>query len=530
VVSMMNCPYCGKLTDPKLESCPHCGGPMHAKTPPQEVAASRVLHRCPSCKSPVQDGDIICVRCGTNLLTGEKIAAGRIVEAPESERRTWLWITAGVVAALLLVAGLSGAYIYLSRDPVQEALRLGHAGDFLEAVNVLEAYVSNHPKKAEAHLVLGKLRWQQGQDYARAAEAFREAASLDADDPAAGMLAVVAASRIPGEEGRAQTINALRREVERHPESSRARYLLALALGVNQDYAAEIQELRQVLADTPNDPEARRALGLAYALSGDTPAAVRELEEVLQLQPDDGAAAAALGMVTNLQGDSREAAVRLAQALASGTSVAPAARTRLGLLYLEQGDVEQALPLLRDARAESSSDPVAQFFYAVCLHAGKLDSEALVEYDRILSAGGPYAADAATLSAMIYLQQGLLQRASDTVARAIQLGGPSAERYTIQGRIRLLEGDENEAQQAFRNAIRTDPDYAAAHLESGLLYVGRGVLSEGVRALERYLALVGENTAGTRAPEIELLVNQLRQTIEGSASGPAPLAKEASAL
>lgn len=518
---MMNCPYCGKLTDPKLESCPHCGGPMHVKTPqPNEVTAARASHWCPSCKSPVQDGDIICVRCGTNLLTGEKIAAGRTVEAPEGERRTWIWIASAVMMALILVAGLAGAYIYLSRDPVQEALRLGQAGDVLEAINVLETYVSSHPKRAEAQLLLGKLRWQQGQDYSRAAEAFREAANLDDRDSSAGMLAVVAATRIPGEDGRTQTINALRREVERRPESSRARYLLALALGVNQDYASEIQELRQVLAETPNDPEARRALGLAYALSGDIPAAVRELEEVLQLQPDDGAAGAALGMVMNLQGNSREAAARLTQALGSGASVPPAVRTRLGLLYLEQGNVEQALPLLRDARSDPKPDPAAQFFYAVCLHAGKLDSEALVEYDRTISAGGPFAADAATLSSIIYLQQGMLQRASDTVARAIQLGGPSAERYTIQGRIRLLEGDENEAQQAFRNAIRTDPDYAAAHLESGLLYVGRGVLSEGLRALERYLALVGDSTAGTRAPEIELLVNQLRQTLEGGAGAP----------
>jgi len=67
---MSNCPYCGKLTDPNLDNCVHCGGFMKkqdaGKPMPKSEATSQT---CPSCRALVREGDIICVACGTNLLT-----------------------------------------------------------------------------------------------------------------------------------------------------------------------------------------------------------------------------------------------------------------------------------------------------------------------------------------------------------------------------------------------------------------------------------------------------------------------------
>ncbi|HNT86683.1 MAG TPA: zinc ribbon domain-containing protein, partial [Candidatus Hydrogenedentes bacterium] len=99
---MINCPYCGKLTDPKLANCPHCGGPMHAKAPsaPRGAGAKPQQH-CPSCGAAVHDGMIICVQCGTNLLTGHKIAEERKAP-PVRERRRWpLFVGFAVVVVAL---------------------------------------------------------------------------------------------------------------------------------------------------------------------------------------------------------------------------------------------------------------------------------------------------------------------------------------------------------------------------------------------------------------------------------------------
>ncbi|HPO17047.1 MAG TPA: zinc ribbon domain-containing protein, partial [Candidatus Hydrogenedentes bacterium] len=88
---MTNCPFCGKLTDPKLAACPHCGGPLRSKSSRLGGASGRSApaHQCPNCKSPVQEGDIICVRCGTNLLTGQKVAEEQRQDMPRESRR-WL--------------------------------------------------------------------------------------------------------------------------------------------------------------------------------------------------------------------------------------------------------------------------------------------------------------------------------------------------------------------------------------------------------------------------------------------------------
>ena len=75
-----------------------------------------------------------------------------------------------------------------------------------------------------------------------------------------------------------------------------------------------------------------------------------------------------------------------------------------------------------------------------------------------------------------------------------------------------LENNLPDARDAFESAISRDPNYAPAYLERGLLFVKSDVIDEGLRSLERYLELIGDDTAGTMAFEIKTLTEQLRQT------------------
>ncbi len=504
----MNCPHCGKLTDPKLENCLHCGGPVRVKAPREGAARGLAAHQCPNCKSPVQEGDIICVRCGTNLLTGQRISEEQTRER-RAPRRPWARIAIGVMLATAAVAALGYALYYLSQDPVSEAIRLSQNNNVLEAINVLQRHVAANPRRAEAQALLGRLHYQ-AQQFGKAAEALSEAARLQPDEGDWALMAAAAAARLPGDEGRARLTALLREMSASRQANAQTLHLLALTLGAGGDYAGQAETLRKILEMDPNHAQARRDLGIALAMQGDFEGAEREIRAALQIHSEEADAVAVLGLLPQDDATTAEKVALLERALQSGVRVEPAIRARLGLFRIQEGDFAGALPLFRDAKADPASD--GAFFYALCLQQSNLDTEALSEYDRIVTAGGPHAGEASIQMALIFLNQGNLQRALETTRRAAQLGAATARMYTVQGRIHLLENNINEAQQAFRNALQADPQYPAAHLENGLMLVGRGMMTEGLRELERYLELAGDDDVQGRRAEIELLVTQLRQT------------------
>jgi len=509
---MINCPYCGKLTDPSLASCPHCGGPMRAKPPqPAPGAAVNAGQRCPNCRNPVQDGDIICVRCGTNLLTGQKIAAEQEqVAKPARNWRPIVLVGVLIIAATGLIGGLA---LYLSYDPVAEAVRLSQTNLF-EAINKLQQYAERHPDKLQARLTLGKLHWQ-AQQFLKAAQDFDAVAEMPKAEKDTAWLSVAAAAKIPGPEGRDMQVAALRRVLTKEPGNPEALRLLALC---NSGDQAARKEALDALAKNGGENPSDAVLAVIQALNGDYASAEKALKAALQANPNDGNAHAALGMVAGIQEKSGdEVMAYFEKALESGSQIDAFVRIRLGVAYMAQGNFEKALPLLRDAAAGKDPNPAAVFFNALCLQQSGLTSESMVEYDRIITAGGPYAADAALQLAGLYLEQQNSGKAEDTLRRANQIGGASARAYTLEGRIRLSEGDQGAAQQAFQNAIKTDPNYANAHLENGLVYIGRGIIAEGLRELSRYLELTGADTTGTRATEIEVLVEQLKQSTQNEA-------------
>ncbi len=517
---MMNCPHCGKLTDPKLENCLHCGGPARLKAPREGKARGLPAHQCPNCRSSVQEGDIICVRCGTNLLTGQRISEEQTRER-RAPRRPWAKIAIGAMLALAAVAALGYAAYYVTQDPLSEAIRLSQNNNVLEAINVLQRHVAANPRRADAQALLGRLHYQ-AQQYGKAAEALSEAARLQPENQDLALMAAAAAARLPGEEGRARLTALLREQAASQQVNAQTLYLLALTLGAGGDYAGQAETLGKILEADPNHAQARRDLGIALAMQGDFEGAEREIRAALQNHPGDADAVAVLGLLPRDDATTAEQIALLESALQSGAHAAPAIRARMGLIRMQEGDFAGALPFFRDAREDPSSN--GAFFYALCLQQSNLDTEALAEYDRIVTAGSPYAGEASVQMALIFLSQGNLQRALDATRRAAQLGAATARMYTVQGRIHLLENNINEAQQAFRNALQADPQYPAAHLENGLILVGRGMMTEGLRELERYLELAGDDDVQGRRAEIELLVAQLRQTAGTDARGAAQAA------
>ncbi|MBX3177931.1 MAG: tetratricopeptide repeat protein [Candidatus Hydrogenedentes bacterium] len=504
----INCSICGKPVDSDMENCPHCGSPVKVGRPIVPVTPSPPLvasgAQCPSCGAAVQDGDIVCVRCGVNLLTGQQVVKKDAAASGPAVRSNTPMLLLGLAAAVLLVVGGVALFMFL-RDPVNEARTMARSGDLLGATGLLQKHTASFPDDAQAFALLGRLQLQT-QQYPDAASSFDTASSLRPSDKELGYLAVLAAGRIPGETGMQRQIAALQRLVEHHPDDQRALRMLALAQGATGAEEASGRTLEQ-LSSAGGDPgEVATYRGVTSALRGDFASAHGALDGA---PPDSADAQLARGYLAGLEGETMKAAARLDAVVSAGGPVDSEARTRLGLLQMAQGNFDQALPLLRPVDAGRPSDG-ARFFYGLCLQTAGLEDEALQEYERLVSGESRYAEDAAIQMAIIYLKRDQVDRAAESTRQGRKFGS-SARLFTVEGQVAARQGDESAAQDLFRKALQADPDYPAAHLESGLTYIRRGVLSEGVRSLRRYLELVEGGVPGGRINEVDLLVKQLEQ-------------------
>lgn len=512
--TMINCPYCGKLTDPQLDSCVHCGGFLKKQTGPRPARRSSQSQTCTNCGALIQEGDIICVACGTNLLTGQKIAEERKQQAAKatavaSNKR--YYILGGVLAAaVLLVAIIAAAAIV--RDPIARAKRLAASGRTLDAIKLLDTHTTKHTDDAAAFFVMGKLQWLSG-DMPAAAQTFEKAARLSPSNTEATRLAVLSYAQSKSPSSTDAALSLLEKAAQDNPSDGDIQYLLGLARGTKQDLTGQVQALDKARQLKTGDAAVQRAAAVAHALQDDLPTAEEQLGTADPASPDSQAAA---GIVASLKGDKTNAAKKLQSAIAGHTSIEQEALTRLGLLLIEQGNFGEALTKLNDAATRDSSNATARYFRALCMDRQRLTAQALSEYESLAENPGPYQSRAAVQAARLHLTQQNADRALQILGRVGPSPSPSdtAELETVRGRANMMLNDPEGALSAFRKAVQADSGYAPAHLEIGLLLIQRQDISEGIRELERYLKLVDEKDPDAGASQVKALVDQLKRSVQ----------------
>ena len=505
----MNCPYCGKLTDPRLDSCPHCGGLMSKGSAQGSGAKGPQKQTCPSCHTLVQDGDIICVACGTNLLTGQKISAESKLGPSAKKFSPWMIVSAvvGTVVVVCLIIGL----VFLLKDPVQTAADLSARGKNLEAIETLKEHVANKPNDARAHLGLGKLEWKS-KNYLEASRHFQEVARLESDNLEASRFALVCITAVNRGKTSANEVKILQRIANKQRNDVDTLYLLGMAKGLNNNVTEQIEALETAYNLDSSDSNIQCQLGIAYALQGDYIKAEMNLRAALRAQPDNGDIMAALGFVTRSLGNNEESMELLRQSI-ENTAARQEILIDLGLTLIREGNYSAAQPYLERAAGPARDNRIAVFFNAICLGALGLNDAAISDFKYLSQGQDEYALRACVQMAQLYLGMGGLEQARQAIEKANRMGGRSAAMYTIAGAVEAQAGAYVEAQEFLRRALETDPQYPPAHLEYGLLHVKRQAFSEGLSELERYLQLEGADSEDQSVMGIRALVEQLRQTI-----------------
>lgn len=515
--TMINCPYCGKLTDPQLDSCVHCGGFLKKQSGPRAARrAGGASQTCTNCGALIQEGDIICVACGTNLLTGQKIADERkqqqVAKVATRESNRLYYVVGGILAALILIGAVALAVI-MSSDPIAKAKRLANSGRMLDAIRTLETHTTKNTNDSRAFFELGKLHWLSN-DMPQAAQSFEKAARLDPSNDEAARFAVLGHAQTKSASGLDAQVTLLSNAVQEDASNAELQYLLGLSRAQKNDIEGQTQALDAARQLDPANAQVQRASAISHALKKDIATAEEQLAAADPSSPDSQAAA---GIIASMKGDAEDATKKLQSAIAANTSIQNEALTRLGLLLMEQGNFGEALTRLNDASTKDPNNDTARYFRALCLERQKLTAQALSEYDAMSQKPGAFQSRAAIAAARLYLAQQNADRALQILGRVPPpTGTESAELETVRGRANMTLNDIESAHAAFRKAIAADAAYAPAHLEVGLLLVQRQDISEGVRELERYLDLVDANDPDAGASQVRALVDQLKRSSDAS--------------
>lgn len=507
---MINCPYCGKLTDPKLDSCVHCGGYLQRR---QAVGGTPVRGRrqtCPNCHAEVEEGAILCVACGTNLLTGQKISEER---KPGRKKKGMSPLVVGGIAAaavLLILIGLLIATV--SGDPVNRARGMIAEGNLLDAQEVLTSHLADDPDDAEAQFLLGKLQLRNSRP-AEAARSFERAFEVNHNNIDALKLAVVSYAVAGDAASRANQVSALQRIVEQEPQDVEAWYLLGLARGVQGNAAGQEEALRRVLELDPTHAAALRDLGVALALQGKYEEAAQSLAQAQTTLGEDANLLAAKGFVAALEDDRERAVSALASAVGAQSAARELAQTELGKSLVALGRFAEAEKYLSQALSSGgrSAPDAARYFHGLALRALGRGDEALSEFDILAKGSGPFAVDAAVQASQLYLERANVARAREVLESVATQGGNSAAFYTTRGRIFMLNGEDQRAEQAFQQAIQVDPNYPGGYLELGLLQLKSNAFENALNNLSRFLDLTGESN-DPQTQQVQTLVDQLRST------------------
>ncbi|MCK5558799.1 MAG: tetratricopeptide repeat protein, partial [Candidatus Hydrogenedentes bacterium] len=251
MTELRKCPHCSKVVGDATGTCPHCGVNM-------DVALSQSADesKCPNCGAELKPDDVICVQCGTNLLTGALVVP-RKVRAAGRRRGAWL----AIVLAFVVVAGGAGAAIwYFRHDYAAEGRRLFLEGRLTESAESFDKALRRNDRDPRLFLESGVVGLAQS-DFVGASERFARVMELDPMNARAQLLLGVSYA-LQGESF--SELSALEKAVSMDPGNSLAHFVLGLAYTIVERREQGAREIERAVELDPRDPEYRRLLGAAY--------------------------------------------------------------------------------------------------------------------------------------------------------------------------------------------------------------------------------------------------------------------------
>jgi putative PEP-CTERM system TPR-repeat lipoprotein len=239
-----------------------------------------------------------------------------------------------------------------------EAL-LVQAGDYEHARNLIKEGLAGNPRNYQLYsdYVMIDLK-ASGIDAAVATAQQLQQQDRDFADARALVGDVYEAANRP-----ADAVKAYQAALDAAPTPMLLSRLVSALLHAGQGDAA-LKSLNEWLAKYPGDIQALQQVADLEIVAHRYDEAAKHLQQVIAKKPHDPVALNNLAWVYQQQGDKRAADLaQQAYILSPGGQTADT----LGWILVSNGDVEKGMPLLRQAAAQSGSDPRILYHFAVAL-------------------------------------------------------------------------------------------------------------------------------------------------------------------
>ena len=396
------------------------------------------------------------------------------------------------------------------QDKIIEALRRNAVE---EALLQAREWAHLQPEDPQAHRWLAVASQQRG-DHGDAMRSIDRAIELAPQDDG---LQLVRASLLIGSGQLEEAGTALNLASDLNPNQLSA-YLMQAQLALGRGDAAEAERLNRLAARvSPDHPQLAVVEGMLALQRGDADAALKRVSAALQRAPEDVQLRYVLGhshmrkqywafaeqafrgvaekipgaktlpmLISEMvarQGRPGEAADELASLLADPKSATPVLNRTAGILRIDAGQPEKALPLLRSALAGAPSDlPTLQALVAVWRELdladdarGTLDAALATTRDApdLWSARLAFAQDAEAAKAVIQRWAAAMPESplpSEALLSLQQAAGDRAgAEATAEHLLRQQPGHSGARLQVLQGLMTQDPATAVAQLETWLL-------------------------------------------------------------
>jgi Flp pilus assembly protein TadD len=159
----------------------------------------------------------------------------------------------------------------------------------------------------------------------------------------------------------------------------------------------------------------------------------------------------------------------------------PEALFRLGHLYYENGDCQNAMPRLKPTPAAQPFFPEGQFMLGNCYLRQNAPAEAIQAYSAIL----PFAQPLEVLNnlGVAYLRQGDYAQAAQSLERAKALAKTDPIVVLNLAILWHLQGDSERASSLLEESLRSGPNQGLLHHLQGLILASQGRTDQSAAAL-----------------------------------------------
>lgn len=166
----------------------------------------------------------------------------------------------------------------------------------------------------------------------------------------------------------------------------------------------------------------------------------------------------------------------------------PLTRTTRGIQLYQQGDLDKAIKILKEAVKRSPEDADAWYYLALAFNSQGHIREALPGFERLIELR-PDSADGHAKLAYALIIANQPQQAIGMAQRAISLGDHSAETHYAIAEANLRLNSLEKAVAESETALLMKPDFLPALVTNSLAHYSREEYSEAAATLEKLIAI-----------------------------------------